>query len=71
MGRKALEIMHSSNRLDRKGKNCFGAKGLGGDISIALECRDDEILLTTDESFERIGPAIGIHVYRIEPTPPP
>ena len=43
-----------------KGKACHGANGIGGDICIALECGKDEVLLTTDRSFERICPAIDI-----------
>jgi hypothetical protein len=51
---------------DRKGKNCYGYLG---DASIALECADDEVVLTTDRSFEVMAPAIRISVERTEPTP--
>jgi hypothetical protein len=34
---------------ERKGKICYG---ILGDVSIALECEADEVLLTTDRSFE-------------------
>lgn len=71
LGRKAQEVMTSVNMRDRKGINCWGSNGTGGDISIALECADHETLLTTDSSFETIGPALNIAVERIRPTPPP
>ena len=71
MGALAQKAMASKNELDRKGKNCWGAGGLGGDISIALECNPDETLLTTDASFEVIASAVDVQVERVEATPPP
>jgi hypothetical protein len=53
---------------DRKGKNCYGSLG---DISIALEVRGDEVVLTTDRSFEVMAPALGIAVERFNATSPP
>jgi hypothetical protein len=69
--RRAAEAMNNPNLLARTGKNCWGPGGLGGDISIALECARDETILTTDKSFDVIGPAVGVAVERISPTPPP
>jgi hypothetical protein len=71
MGTHAQNVMAKPDLLDRKGKNCWGPAGLGGDISIALECGSEEKLLTTDKSFEVIGTALGIDVQRIGATPPP
>jgi hypothetical protein len=53
---------------ERKGKNCYGSLG---DISIALEVQNDEVVLTTDRSFEVMAPALGIAVERFNPTFPP
>jgi hypothetical protein len=53
---------------ERKGKNCYGSLG---DISMALEVDGDEVVLTTDRSFEVMAPALGIAVERFNPTPPP
>lgn len=58
LGRKTLQRMRLA-RGERKGQNCYGNKGIGGDISIALECGSGETLLSTDHSFEVICPAIG------------
>lgn len=71
MGRLAEKVIASQDPLERKGKNCWGAGGVGGDISIALECASDETLLTTDASFDVIGRELGIDVKRIAATPPP
>lgn len=54
--------------MDRKGVNCYGKTG---DVSIALECGGDETLLTTDKSFDVIGPALGLAVHRLGATSPP
>jgi hypothetical protein len=59
MGKKAMAILDQPAGPDYKGKACWAAKGLGGDICIALECAADEMLVTTDSSFELICPAIG------------
>ncbi len=42
MGTLVENVMASKDHLDRKGKNCWGSGGLGGDISIALECETNE-----------------------------
>ncbi len=64
-------VMGKPDHNDRKGKACWGGHGLGGDLSIALECRADETLLTTDRSFEVMAPALSLTVDRIAPTPGP
>jgi hypothetical protein len=56
------------DRSKRKGQNCWTKLG---DLSIALECADDEILLTTDHSFEEMAPALGIAVERLDYTKSP
>lgn len=66
MGRKMLKMLPVPR--DRKGKNCYWETG---DVSIALECDPDEVLLTTDRSFEAIGPALGLRVHRLKATSPP
>ncbi|MGH2943566.1 MAG: hypothetical protein ACRDLN_12420 [Solirubrobacteraceae bacterium] len=43
----------------RTGVNCYGRTG---DLAIALDCRSDELLVTTDKSFELIGQAMGFAV---------
>jgi hypothetical protein len=53
------------NPPDRKGVNCYGGTG---DISIALECGKNETLLTTDQSYEIICPALDRKLKRIPPT---
>jgi hypothetical protein len=60
MGKRATGILKRMPTNDSKGKACWGAGGLGGDISIALECAVDETLVTTDASFDLICPAIGV-----------
>jgi hypothetical protein len=59
MGKDANKILAKMPTIDSKGRSCWGSGGLGGDISIALECGEDEVLLTTDQSFDSICPAIG------------
>lgn len=54
--------------LLRKGKVCYG---LLGDVSIALEAAADETILTTDRSFDVMGPALGLSVTRFDATEPP
>lgn len=79
LGQKARKLMVELQEAERKGANCYGGKGLGGDISIAVECGRDEVLLTTDHSFEHICPAMGLHFRRFDgtrmptttPGPPP
>lgn len=53
---------------DRKGKNCYAHTG---DISIALECSSDEVLLTSDQSFDTICPALRRRHHRFASTRPP
>ncbi len=65
MGRKATSALAGNTANATKGKACHAARGLGGDICIALECASDEILLTTDASFDLICPAIGITHQRL------
>jgi len=65
MGRKATNALADNSANATKGKACHAAKGLGGDICIALECASDEILLTTDASFDLICPALGIEHQRL------
>jgi len=60
MGKRATGILERMPTNDSKGKACWGAGGLGGDISIALECADDETLVATDASFDLICPAIDV-----------
>jgi hypothetical protein len=51
---------------DGKGRACYGTLG---DVSIGMECGSDETILTTDRSFDIIGPALGREVMRIPPSP--
>jgi hypothetical protein len=66
MGKQASALLARMPTKDSKGKACWGAGGLGGDIAIALECGADETLVTTDASFELICPAIGIACQRLQ-----
>ena len=65
MGEDAERLLSRPPGADYKGKACWGARGLGGDICIALECAKTETLLTIDESFDLICPAIGINHKRL------
>ncbi len=65
MGQKANKALADISKNATKGEACHGANGIGGDICIALECGPDETLLTTDESFDHICPAIGVGHERI------
>jgi hypothetical protein len=56
---KALEELERENDEGSKGRACHGKNQIGGDVLIALECAEDEVLLTTDASFTHICPAIG------------
>lgn len=58
----------AKDRTARKGKACFSKLG---DVSIALECAEDEVVLTTDRSFEVMAPALGFGVERFDATIPP
>lgn len=66
MGKTALKM--ATNEPERKGINCYGRTG---DLSIALECDANETILTTDASFEVIGPAIGREVEKLPATQRP
>lgn len=65
MGKKALEALDRESPEATKGAACHGSSGIGGDICIALECAEDEILLTTDASFDLICPALGLKHERL------
>jgi hypothetical protein len=71
MARIAREAMAAPDKTKRKGTTCWGGNGLGGDISIALECREDETLIATDRSYDEICPAIGIRHLRLASTRTP
>jgi hypothetical protein len=60
VGSRAAEM--SKEPAKRTGVNCFGRTG---DLAIALDCRPGETLVTTDRSFEVLGPAMGFGVTRI------
>lgn len=65
MGTRARKALEDPDARATKGKACHAANGIGGDICIALECAEDEVLLTTDASFELIGPALGRRYERL------
>lgn len=65
MGVKAKKNLEDLDVRATKGKACHGGGGLGGDICIALECGADEVLLTTDASFELLCPALGLKYERV------
>ena len=65
MGEKALAALGDNDPAATKGRACHGDGGIGGDIAIALECEEDEILLTTDESFDFICPSLGLTHLRL------
>lgn len=65
MGKNAIAALQDGRPEATKGKVCHADKGIGGDITIALECQQDEILLTTDESFDLICPALGLKHLRL------
>lgn len=66
MGELGLELVDSPGR--RRGKNCYARTG---DISIALECKPEETLLTTDASFGAMAREAPISVKRLRATSPP
>lgn len=66
MGTRALTA--AAKQTERKGVICYGHLG---DVVIALECETEETILTTDASFELIGPALGLSVRRIKATATP
>lgn len=55
----SLERLEQGDEEASKGKACHGKNQIGGDVLIALECAEDEVLLATDASFTHICPAIG------------
>jgi hypothetical protein len=59
MGKKARLALENTQEDSTKGAACHGSNGIGGDICIALECAEDETLITTDKSFDLICPAIN------------
>jgi hypothetical protein len=59
MGKRARLALEDRRDDSTKGATCHGSNGIGGDICIALECAEDETLITTDRSFDLICPAIG------------
>lgn len=65
MGKKARIALEDQSEDSTKGMTCHGLSGIGGDICIALECGADEKLITTDQSFDLICPAIGRQYERI------
>lgn len=65
MGARAKKNLEDSDVRATKGMACHGGGGLGGDICIALECGADEVLLTTDASFELLCPALDLGYERI------
>lgn len=60
MGKTGLEM--ATDPASRTGVNCYGRTG---DLAIALDCRPDEVLVTTDASFETMRKAMGFAVQRI------
>ncbi len=60
MGKKALNALADEDRRSTKGAACHGGGGIGGDICIALECDEQEVLVSTDASFDLICPALGL-----------
>jgi hypothetical protein len=62
----AAAVAAPDSPRDAKGKVCYSVLG---DVSIAMECGDAEEILTTDRSFDTIGPALGIKVRRLQPSP--
>jgi hypothetical protein len=60
MGRTAKEMAEKGEL--RTGRNCYGRTG---DVAIALDCLPDEEMVTTDGSFETLGPAMGFAVRRL------
>jgi len=65
MGTNALAGLQDGRATATKGKACHGHNGIGGDIAIALECEETETLVTTDESFDLICPALGLDHLRL------
>lgn len=65
MGEQARACLKKERPEATKGKACHADKGIGGDIAIALECEEGEILLTTDKSFDSICPALGLEHIRL------
>lgn len=60
MGRIAQQMRDRADQ--RTGRNCYAKTG---DLAIALDCKREETLVTTDHSYQVIGPALGIRIRRI------
>jgi hypothetical protein len=63
--RKSLERLEDGDDEGSKGEACHSKNRIGGDVLVALECAEDEILLATDASFTYICPAIGRDYERV------
>lgn len=61
MGTRGVEMADDPPK--RTGVNCFGRTG---DLAIALDCRSEERLVTTDASFAVMAEAMGFSVHRLE-----
>lgn len=61
MGKTAQAM--AENAKIRTGKNTYERTG---DLAIALDCRADELLVTTDHSFSVLASAMGYRVHHIE-----
>lgn len=55
---KSLQRLEQGDDEGSKGEACHGKNRIGGDLLIALECTEDEVLLATDASFTHICPAV-------------
>ncbi|HKZ13221.1 MAG TPA: hypothetical protein VJL81_05185 [Solirubrobacterales bacterium] len=62
---EALKALENGNDEGTKGSACHGKNQIGGDLLIALECAEDEVLLATDASFIHICPAISREYERV------
>jgi hypothetical protein len=58
------EQMAASPR-DRTGSNCFNKTG---DLAIAMDCNEGDVIVTTDRSFETMAQAMNFGVARIDTT---
>jgi hypothetical protein len=66
MGKAGLKM--AADKGQRKGRNCYATTG---DLSVAISAEPSETILTTDASFEVIGPAIDRDVMRLPATSQP
>jgi len=58
MGRLAVTMANEPDK--RTGKNCYASTG---DLAIALDAHPGDEVVTTDRSFEVLGPAMGLVVH--------